>query len=73
MHRTTDAQGYYQRGDGSWGRDGPAGVQALPKCKDCPGRASLMCCENKPPDGLSAPTHQTPSATGGVKATGEQG
>jgi hypothetical protein len=29
-----------------------AGVRALPKCKDCPGRASLMCCENKPPAGV---------------------
>lgn len=29
------------------------GVGALPKCKDCPGRASLMCCENKPPSGVT--------------------
>lgn len=30
------------------------GVGALPKCKDCPGRASLMCCENKAPPGVDS-------------------
>jgi hypothetical protein len=27
----------------------PTGARALPKCKDCPGRATVMCCENPAP------------------------
>lgn len=36
-----------------------SGARALPKCKDCPGRASLMCCENKPPHGVTVGDGQT--------------